>query len=275
MIFQKTLIHGLVNRLRGIPCKLPSVGRTYNHMNLRPILFTLVIAFGIHSTQGQETLEEIVSALASDSFNERESATQRLLDYVKKDTKTLYGPLLSLYADRDLDPEAKARLLNGIRHVVRDFDFKKRGGFIGIQIRPFMDRDPENPAEVKRQGVSVLLVMPGKQGDKAGLRLGDKIFSLNGKPLAAQGFADLSAEFIKTVQWLTPGEKLTLGIERRGKDITLDVELGDTPEDVNIDRTKPYYYDEDRHFEEWFPKHLEAKLKALESAKKPKADSSL
>jgi hypothetical protein len=70
-------------------------------------------------------------------------------------------------------------------------------------------------------GVRVGGVVPGSVAEKAGLREGDVIVSIDGKPVASlQGYSDI----LKT---MSPGQSVSVGLTREGKEITLNVVLGE------------------------------------------------
>lgn len=79
----------------------------------------------------------------------------------------------------------------------------------------------------KPEGALVSSVDPGGPADKAGLKTGDVILNVNGKPVVASG--DLPA----VIGDATPGAKVTLGIWRQGKAQELTAQLGDASEKVN------------------------------------------
>lgn len=80
----------------------------------------------------------------------------------------------------------------------------------------------------KPQGALVSSVDPGGPADKAGLKTGDVILNVNGKPVVASG--DLPAVIGET----RPGTKVTLGIWRQGKAQELTAQLGDASEKANL-----------------------------------------
>lgn len=72
-------------------------------------------------------------------------------------------------------------------------------------------------------GNGQVAVMPGSPADKAGIREHDIILKLNGRDITeTNSLASMIAEF-------APGEKLTLTVQRDGKQITVDVVLEPYP----------------------------------------------
>ena len=76
-----------------------------------------------------------------------------------------------------------------------------------------------------QRGGFISQVLPNSSAEKAGIKPGDVIVSLNGKPL--NSFAALRAE----AGSLPVGTKLALGIVREGKPITITVELQQSRQD--------------------------------------------
>jgi len=96
-------------------------------------------------------------------------------------------------------------------------------GSIGIKFIP-SDTDQAR-ANLKvagvKEGVFVIHVEPGGPSDKAGLKEGDVIVAVNGKPIHE------GSELINTVTSTPVGESLTLGVARDGKRENLKVVVGD------------------------------------------------
>lgn len=74
-----------------------------------------------------------------------------------------------------------------------------------------------------QRGAFVSEVLPGSGSAKAGVKSGDVIVSLNGKPLTS--FADMRSRIATTA----PGTKVTLGLLRAGKPVSVDVTLDKSP----------------------------------------------
>ena len=71
-------------------------------------------------------------------------------------------------------------------------------------------------------GVYVQKVVSGSPANKAGLKEGDIITSLNGVKM------DESHDYLNTLYNYKPGDKISLGVVRDGKDISLDITLGES-----------------------------------------------
>ena len=96
-------------------------------------------------------------------------------------------------------------------------------GYIGVgiqEVTPAMARafDLKEP-----RGVAVTSVEPGSPAAQAGIETGDVIVSFNGEPVS-----DLNS-FRNRVAAMGPGADIRLGINREGKEQTLNVKLAELP----------------------------------------------
>lgn len=99
-------------------------------------------------------------------------------------------------------------------------------GFLGVQIRPLDDDLADSLGLAKNRGEFIGLVQDDGPADKAGIRAGDVVLSVNGKDVTP----DQTLSFI--VANITPGSKIPIEIVRNGKRQTLQavVEKRPTPE---------------------------------------------
>ena len=70
-----------------------------------------------------------------------------------------------------------------------------------------------------QRGAFVSQVLPNSSAAKAGIKAGDVITTLNGKPISS--FAALRAQ----VGTMPIGSKISLGLQRDGKPVTVEIEL--------------------------------------------------
>ena len=105
---------------------------------------------------------------------------------------------------------------------IQDHGSVKRG-FLGVQIQPVTLDIAEGIGLNKAQGALVARVEEGSPGSKAGLKSGDAITALNGKPV--KDARDLS----RAVAMLDPGATAELSVYRNGKTETVEVKLGAMP----------------------------------------------
>ncbi|MEG5378139.1 serine endoprotease DegP [Enterobacter hormaechei] len=94
----------------------------------------------------------------------------------------------------------------------------KRGelGIMGTELNSELAKAMKVDAQ---RGAFVSQVMPNSSAEKAGIKAGDVITSLNGKPISS--FAALRAE----VGSMPIGSKVTLGLLREGKPVNVSLEL--------------------------------------------------
>jgi S1-C subfamily serine protease len=90
-------------------------------------------------------------------------------------------------------------------------------GYVGVQIEAALDGS----------GIVVLAVLPDTGAAKAGLMLGDVIAHVNTKVVK-----DVP-DFTQMITSMKPGDQVTLGILRNGKEEKVKVTLGERPPNLN------------------------------------------
>lgn len=126
-----------------------------------------------------------------------------------------------------LDPESPYRMLVTLNNRGAILE---RAELTGAEYLTVEDRTDETstpggylgwlqPETVKEQGVRVRVVGPGTPAERAGLEVGDLIYSLDGESLASR------STFYQLLARTQPGQEITLGIRRDGKEQELTVQL--------------------------------------------------
>jgi S1-C subfamily serine protease len=104
--------------------------------------------------------------------------------------------------------ELSAQLGEGAAEFVRQFNFDGRRAMLGINMdEPNGDKD----------GVHIAGVTPGGPADKAGLRSGDVVTSVNGTALTREPDSSPAHKVIHLMRDVNPGDEVTLEYERDGK----------------------------------------------------------
>jgi serine protease Do len=112
---------------------------------------------------------------------------------------------------------------NRARRVAADLlEFGRvRRAYLGVQVEPVQASSPDRTTEVAK--VVIVSVGPGTPAAEAGLRPGDRILSIAGRPVA-------SAATLQSMVELAPiGEELSVGIERAGERLVVKVRPGAQP----------------------------------------------
>ncbi|MEM7174983.1 MAG: trypsin-like peptidase domain-containing protein [Chlamydiota bacterium] len=93
-------------------------------------------------------------------------------------------------------------------------------GFLGISIQKISPDLAEAFRLSKAAGVVILQVIPGSVAEKAGLKEGDILLKLNGKPIKDD------ASFKKSILIIPPETEITLTVNRQGKVFNLPIVIG-------------------------------------------------
>jgi len=101
---------------------------------------------------------------------------------------------------------------------------KIRRGWLGVTIQDVTENEAKALGLPGAKGALVASVVPGNPAAKAGMQATDVILKVNGEPI------DDSADLLKTVAGLKPGEKVRLVVWRGGKEIKLTAVLGERSE---------------------------------------------
>lgn len=111
---------------------------------------------------------------------------------------------------------------------------KVRRGWIGVTIQD-VDRNSAKALGMdKPRGALIGSVMPNEPADKAGIKAGDIILSVDGKDVPD------SSALLHTVAGKEPGSKVTLSVWRDGKTLNLSLTLGErSPEQLSAQRGGP------------------------------------
>jgi len=100
-------------------------------------------------------------------------------------------------------------------------------GWIGVRIQNINPPLAKSYGLEKPEGAIVSSVTPDSPAEKAGLKEGDVILTLNGKKV--KNSSDLALRVSST----DPGTTVTLGIFRDGKEKTIKIKLGQMPSEQN------------------------------------------
>jgi len=101
-------------------------------------------------------------------------------------------------------------------------------GYLGIRIQPITNDYADSLGLPHNRGELIQAVEPGKGADKGGVKAGDVVLKVNGKPVTR----DQTLSYL--VANIAPGTKIPLEILRDGKTLTLDVLVGKRPSEEEL-----------------------------------------
>ena len=170
-------------------------------------------------------VREWVGLLASENFREREEAQLQLTTWALSEPSRALELLFSEY-EATAEPEAKLRLREPLRELVVADHQKNHGrGFVGVGMRELLN--VAIPGDnLARTGVLVTEVKEKSPADRAGLKLGDVIVSLEGLRWVGTGAPEAFSTVVKKCK---PGEKVKLEILRNGELSKVTVQLEARP----------------------------------------------
>jgi serine protease Do len=97
-------------------------------------------------------------------------------------------------------------------------------GYLGVAVRPITPETAEATGLKDQKGALIESVVEGSPAEKAGVQKGDVIVAVNEQAIGAP------PELTRKIVGTAPGTRVELSIVRKGKTITLPVELGRLPE---------------------------------------------
>ena len=98
-------------------------------------------------------------------------------------------------------------------------------GWIGVQIQPVTSDIADSLGIKKAEGALVAEPQAGSPADKAGIKSGDVILSVNGEPVKD------ARSLARTISAMAPGTSVKLGVLHSGKENTLTLTLGELPKE--------------------------------------------
>ncbi len=124
---------------------------------------------------------------------------------------------------------------NTAKHVMAQLIEKGKivRGYVGIEVQDVSEKLAKSFDLPTTKGALVAEVMPDGPGAKAGIKTGDFITAIAGKPV------DNSSALRRVVTGLSPGSEVPFDLYRKGEKLTIDVEIGTLSEKLSTPAPAP------------------------------------
>ena len=106
-------------------------------------------------------------------------------------------------------------------------------GWIGVEPRDITPELAENLDLGKQDGVIIAAVLKNGPADRAGIRPGDILISVDGKNIANM------KEMFNLIATLQPESKTGVVVLRDGKEVSLEIIVGKRPSKKRLERQQP------------------------------------
>ena len=200
----------------------------------------ILLAMPLHADNSGDTsitgdrkqFHTLFAQLGSDSFPIRQVAQQKLQEAASQNRELILEQSLNRYFESN-DPEVRYRLRSAMFGIVGSS--LRKEGFIGIRMMdaPVQFLNNRGNAQPER-AVHILSVLPDTAASRAGLRMGDRITRLDGKP-----FDNNTPAYFKLSKYIrekSSGDSVKLSLKRGIQEIEIDLVLGARPEGMDENR---------------------------------------
>ena len=185
----------------------------------RPLLPIAVLCL-LASTAPAGSPAEEVARLGDPSFRIREKASAALKQAAATNHTAVLAACIAGYAATD-DVEILSRLDEIMLPVVERKLYNRPKGFLGLRL--------ESSAAVLDgkavPAIEAAMIVEGQAAEKAGVRMGDLILAMDGRPVTEEG----TGPFITMIQEMEPGTTVRLELLRGENRVTVPVVLGERP----------------------------------------------
>lgn len=206
-------------------------------MSPRPagLLALAIVPWTLAAAAGE--LETLVQGLGDEVYATRQSSTVELIQRARGEADPVWKLLLEHFRS-DPEPEVRLRCEVILRDMAGNY------GFLGVQHRERTYFSEDGKAH---RGVELVTVIEGQPAHAAGLKVGDIVTEIDGKPLDVENPVDL---FGSTIRLLGAGRQTTVKIERIGELLTIPLTTGAPPKELGT-------IDPEARFQEWLKAHEE------------------
>lgn len=214
---------------------------------------SLLASFAVAVTPGED-----VARLGDPSFRVREKATAALKQAATTNHAAVLEACIVGYAATD-DVEILSRLDEIMLPVVERKLYNRPKGFLGLRLEA-------SAAVLNGKAVPAIeaaMIVEGQAAEKAGVKMGDLILAMDGKPVTEDG----TSPFIAMIQGMEPGTTVQLDILRGENRVTIPVVLSERPPDTF------FVVPEREPIEEFYDNWKQNAVEALKAAARPPASA--
>ena len=185
----------------------------------RPFLISAALSLLASATLAA-TPGEHVARLGDPSFRVREKASDSLKQAATTNYTSVLEACIAGYAATD-DVEILSRLDEIMLPIVERKLYNRPKGFLGLRLEA-------SAAVLNGKAVPAIeaaMIVEGQAAEKAGVKMGDLILAMDGKPVTEDG----TSPFIAMIQEMEPGTTVRLEILRGENRVTIPVVLSERP----------------------------------------------
>ncbi|MFP5075714.1 Do family serine endopeptidase [Rhizobium sp. YIM 134829] len=106
-------------------------------------------------------------------------------------------------------------------------------GWLGVQIQPVSKDIADSLGLAEASGALVVEPQPGSPGEKAGIKKGDVVTAVDGEPIKGP------RELARKIGAMKPGSTVDVSLWRGGKSISVDLKIGQLPDDPQQASAEP------------------------------------
>ena len=176
----------------------------------------------------------IVEQLNAPDFESREAASARIREWSGAHGEIVRTPLLQA-CKKSTSPEVRYRLFSALMDLASGIQPSSKPGFLGIQMmdqQVMIPSDKDGEPNQTTTSIMVMRCVAGTAAQRAGIRTGEHIVSVDDRKVASEGGETASAQFSEYIRSKAASMDVKLEIysPRTKKVRKVTITLGERPE---------------------------------------------